>query len=883
MRLVTWMDVRRVFEHQKRQAEGFAYPPPIRRMEFFMSGVDVVIASERKDEAMQWLKEQAPNWIEDECFLLATGEKLPIVFTDENEVDVSEPHYLPLWQDAALLPQVVASPLPGQLFDAPPPFETPEPRLAAFFSFKGGVGRTTHMLACLSALRALELHKPFRVLLIDGDVEAPGFTYWEDLDEDRVSYVSFLEMIHSSEEPGIEAGIAYFAKELKKTEKSHGLLSWYVLPAFSSELQLLDWPIKPEHLVRSPAGSWSLGSRIRQLAVALEVDLVLVDLRAGLSEMSSALMLDARIERFVVSSLNTQSLEGVKLILGLMRKFTPEVDLDKQNYTDPTVLLSMVHSEFMNSAYHDEAIEALHRAYPETTDSMELKLEIVTTEFAQELLHVKNWQDLFERLPGTNVQKEMHAIASQWLPRERTRDPQPHGLNGMAKQLHDICYRLIFAEYAGTEHLLITQSLRAMALEHTDALPNLVIMGSKGAGKTYTFIQMAAMESWDRYCRFAGGQPEPQVSAKFFPFLEGAHLDGTAKEITCKAREAFQPGWHIESLGDRLKERAQKDLNLTELDWEKFWLEELAGALGVGPTSSVLALHEAVARQCGRVVILIDGLEDALQEVTLELAPQRALRTLLSLPAKLKNIRDVAIGMVIFIRKDLATLAFKQNAGQFTHQYRRFELRWDFKEMLQLIAWLAIKAGVLSTTVEEMVQKGYADLDKLLHPIWGMRMGAPGSREARTSVWVYLALVDYNGNLQARDLVRLLAMATESARNEDRTRMLTPSDIKSALPECSREKIKEAKQEFPLLANISASFEKAKIRRVPFRRIDYALSFEEWSFLRDNGIVSEVDGEYYMPEIYRFGLGFDLTKVARPRVAAFGKKLLGPILKELNT
>lgn len=48
----------------------------------------------------------------------------------------------------------------------------------AFHSYKGGVGRTLSMIATVRALskRKKSDHRPFRLLLVDGDFEVPGLT-----------------------------------------------------------------------------------------------------------------------------------------------------------------------------------------------------------------------------------------------------------------------------------------------------------------------------------------------------------------------------------------------------------------------------------------------------------------------------------------------------------------------------------------------------------------------------------------------------------------------------------------------------------------------------------------------------------------------------------
>lgn len=52
------------------------------------------------------------------------------------------------------------------------------PSIWAFYSFKGGVGRTLHLISLIKALSEQEPAK--RVLIVDADLEAPGLTWWAE-------------------------------------------------------------------------------------------------------------------------------------------------------------------------------------------------------------------------------------------------------------------------------------------------------------------------------------------------------------------------------------------------------------------------------------------------------------------------------------------------------------------------------------------------------------------------------------------------------------------------------------------------------------------------------------------------------------------------------
>ena len=100
-------------------------------------------------------------------------------------------------------------------------------------------------------------------------------------------------------------------------------------------------------------------------------------------------------------------------------------------------------------------------------------------------------------------------------------------------------------------------------------------------------------------------------------------------------------------------------------------------------------------------------------------------------------------------------------------------------------------------------------------------MGPLNSREAFSANWVLAALSDFNGQLQARDLVRLIHYASEKAlnlENPPEDRLLPPSAIKNALDPCSVEKIDEIQAEITDLKEIFAKLKKVppEQKQVPF-------------------------------------------------------------------
>ncbi len=147
--------------------------------------------------------------------------------------------------------------------------------------------------------------------MIDGDLEAPGLTLWLDAENlGKVTYTNFLEAIQFSEGK-FEATIDFFAKELRKSSISidGNSKEIFVLPSALSLESIMDMPVTPDHISKNIDNPYILSDLLRLLGNKLEVDVILIDLRAGLSELSSPLIFDPRVEHFLFQlSLSSQLL-----------------------------------------------------------------------------------------------------------------------------------------------------------------------------------------------------------------------------------------------------------------------------------------------------------------------------------------------------------------------------------------------------------------------------------------------------------------------------------------------------------------------------------------------------------------------------------------------
>jgi hypothetical protein len=315
---------------------------------------------------------------------------------------------------------------------------------------------------------------------------------------------------------------------------------------------------------------------------------------------------------------------------------------------------------------------------------------------------------------------------------------------------------------------------------------------------------------------------------------------------------------------------------LHEGDMRHIWINAMARALGLDEGADAKSIVESMtASGMHRIVFIVDGLEDLLQDIHTNDTEQRALRSLLNeVSSWLSQIPGRPIGLVVFVRRDMVLAAIKQNPGQFFSRYQPYELRWNREEALRLVGWVANQSGAIAIEVGEMESE--ERLAEHLIPLWGLKLGSNDSREARSAEWVLAALSDFRGQVQARDVVRFLKVAAEGSIDDVhwQDRVLTPPGLRKAPVHCGREKIGEIEQETPRLKEVFSKLRALddERRKVPFGASDLNLTLEEIELLERNGIVLREPDGYYMPEMYRQGLGFVVPKGARPRVLALARR-----------
>ncbi|WP_243127630.1 hypothetical protein [Schaedlerella arabinosiphila] len=229
-----------------------------------------------------------------------------------------------------------------------------------------------------------------------------------------------------------------------KIETERSMVEHIVLPTYRYIEQLLDMYASPESLALSYNKKYILAEVLSKLGEKMNAELVLVDLRAGLSEFSAPLLFDPRVKKFLVTSTSYQSVKGTEILLHQLSKGLPL----NENSKIPEILLTMG-QENINTTDIVSGLTAVYDKY---------------------------------------VSEGNVSITDDQL----TRDD-------VIKRIHSFAEKQITAEGNGALKVLMTDPVQNLIRKYKNSIPNTVIMGAKGSGKTFLYREILRNQFWEKF------------------------------------------------------------------------------------------------------------------------------------------------------------------------------------------------------------------------------------------------------------------------------------------------------------------------------------------------------------------------------------------------
>ena len=489
--------------------------------------------------------------------------KLTVLYEEGDQTDRFRRADAPLFKDISLENKAESKvpKLPG----AP---------VMAFHSYKGGVGRTLSLIALAKGIAELYGDKK-KVLIIDSDLEAPGLTWMINGGQEHaaISYLDVLSLMHfhdiNTELAEKIAGLVRKSSLTISTEKLE--TEHYFLPVYREKEQLLDIFSSPEKIIANQNNKYIISEFLSMIGAALEADIVLVDLRAGVTESSAPFLFDPRVQKYFVTSTSMQSIKGTQMLLEeIQQKISG-------NLWESKILLTMIPPEMEENTIRqieDELLETIEREIDSKDMTILREDYLVRVRFDSPFISLGDFSQICSMLKGKRLLDIMEENAESIFDNGQEADGAILPLREVRETLqclHNLAAAEITAEGTRSMNMLATASIREIVKDYQDEVPQIAVLGEKGSGKTYLYKQMLAAKTWAGFQR---NLKKEDVEESREALEERLELLWGKKLGKNHSREAASSRWIIVALSDFNRHLQARDI----VRFLKFSTENLPGS-----------------------------------------------------------------------------------------------------------------------------------------------------------------------------------------------------------------------------------------------------------------------------------------------------------------
>ena len=751
-------------------------------------------------------------------------------------------------------------------------------KMIAFHSYKGGVGRTLSLTAF--SRQCTEKYPDKKILVLDADVEAPGLTWMAEAGYRRISYLDILSIMNYEQitDQMLEKLCDLVKTSTVSVSTDQKIIDQYFIPVYREKEQNMNVGSKPEQVLMTQENKFYITETIAKMAGKLGVNLVLIDLRAGITEYSAPFLFDPRVIKYYVTSTSLQSVKGTNQILEQVYKKT------NADFLKSRIVLTMIPETMKTEEIQEiesQIVEEVESG-ADTDNATFLRDEyFMELGFDKTFVRTTDFNSLCEKLKGSELASLMDKQMKSLFMDEQ-KDETIFADEGKAreilKRIYEISYAETTAEGTSSANMLVTSSIKEMVKNFKMELPRIVVSGAKGSGKTYIYKQLLQAKTWESFIEQTGTSLDVEHETIIIPLLASINTRNMQPLIVDCMKYADQklPEMRLKKNVDTINYNMLMGLlessEMSRMEWVKQWFDLIIGMF-LEYYKDISELDEALQRSGKRIIFIVDGLEDVCADSQTEKNDRwkNLLKALCqNVVNDLQRLDHGNIGMVVFARKDMINNAIDTNMEQFRSMYYNYELNWTQTEALRLALWIASKAYPDLTDGIDVLNATRSVLTEKLTTLWGLKLGKRDSREAFSDRWILAALSDFTGQLQARDIVRFLRYSTEGygeAKLIYKDRLIMPVEIRNAIGSCAADKYKEIKAEMRNIYEILEKFEKMEgVKTLPLTLDKIQLTGDEISKLEAQGYLKISDEKYYLPEIIRLPLGFTYERGARPKV-----------------
>ncbi len=716
------------------------------------------------------------------------------------------PIQLPLWSEILLAPDPE---VPANVDDD----NGKRPFVVTFYSFKGGVGRSTSLAFVANILAA----RGHRVVMIDFDLEAPGLSFAHPVEMPETTTYGVLDYIYQryltpdQDEPKIDACIRQISTATR------GEL--YLIPAGEYDEgyihRLTDLNVRS--LYQSEANP--IHQLLEDVKSTLDPDIILIDARTGFTEMGAVALFDqadlgiicfsptgqsfAGLEWVVKAASKQRKYRGIPDLRFLLTPMPPVAQTQQQEWLGYTADWIMQHWGVPSSIAVDELY------YPVPYNPGIITLGSLFVEVPTAILDP--YMPVADVISASLPERKVASLAG----------PDIKIAENRSSILDELKFRSPVAQEMDAAEI-------PTIFQRTNDFPKFLqdrtwlVRGAKGTGKTLLFrlfIEQSVdarkqAEPYERLnnVQFVPGHGPIELSSAF---LARGSLGDFEEHVGQQKWAEFWPHYLLLQLAvarsdlasllpDPFLQDACKQKKLSQemiLDWLKSRISLPFSFSRVH--DELQRINERLGNQNEKIWVLYDELDTGFGQKyeSRRSALEALLAWWLEVGPGLSNITPK-----ILLREDIWTGLNFTNKTYYSS--RAVLLRWAEEDLWRLVLRQALHT---SPTLAKLVQQqasielsrldAISQLDVLrkgLFPLWGERMGR--GNKSFTYNWVRKRIGDYKENRFPRSLILLLQQAVGNEKIAyDRNpyeAVLRPRSLIEALSIVSEERVNDVKNEY---------------------------------------------------------------------------------------
>ncbi len=714
------------------------------------------------------------------------------------------PIQLPLWSEILLAP---SPDIPKEMV------EDNIPLVVTFYSFKGGVGRTTAMVITADLL----VKAGRRVVMIDFDLEAPGLTVMLPSVENEDAKYGVLDYIYQRWLTP-EENIPPIAECVRRVGRGSDL---FLIPAGKYDEnyihRLADFEVEKFYR-RAPNPIHQL---IEDITKHLNPDVILIDARTGFDEVGAVALFDLAHLAMICFTPSEQSYHGLEWVIKAARKqkeiqgrpelrfiLTPMPPVDAKKKAEWLTTASdyitelwgnenLVAEELRAVIDYQPAITVVDDILQDIPASIRINYQPIV-DFINAALPTLNPsdsvanQDLDKILkelkfkPITADQLELKDIPTIF---QRTNDfpkflqPRTNLIRGAKGTGKSILFRLFVQQ---------PKQAKELAKPYTD-LENVLFIGGHGRTELDKFILTS-----DDFASF-----ESQVGEQRWENLWATYL---LLRLVYYIPDVLIADENLKNELSRLIDHPSH---------EKFvnWLVDIAQKPARIPliNDTLRNIDTWLEQQKQRVWLLYDELDAGFGSGQKNYARRtRALESLFSWWLESSGTFPNIV-MKCFIREDIWQELTFSNKSHYTG--RDMSLRWQEEDLWRLILRqiisssptyaqdISLKLGQANSKQEQLLDQfekmNVEQLRQMLYLLWGKRMGQ--GVFYFTHRWILKRIADGQKNSFPRSLVLLLSESVvEEKKSATRSEVvLSRRSLQKTIEYVSKKRVEEVREEYP--------------------------------------------------------------------------------------